>query len=120
IVGCSTNSTVEYTQAAVTPIDTKVSMVELPCRAALSAPRWKGQPAQKVTGNDSTIATQPQRGNWNAVSIEIRNSGTVKIAATINRGFSAAAPGGSSTAGASTVSSSSSVGGVFWPCSFAS
>src|SRR5699024_5789671 len=105
MVGFSNSSTVEYTHAAVTPIDTSVSIVDPPWRAAFTAPRWNGQPPQNVTGNDSTMATQPQCGNWKTVNIEIKNSGTVRMAETISRGLSSRAPGASSTAGASAASS---------------
>src|SRR5699024_12740722 len=85
--------------------DTRVSMVEAPWRAALTAPRWKGQPPQNVMGNDSAMATQPQCGNWKTVNMEMKNSGMVRMADQISRGFSSATPGASSILGSSTSSS---------------
>src|SRR5699024_5370084 len=120
IVGLSTNSTVEYIHAAVTPIDTSVSMVEAPCRAALTAPRWNGQPPQKVMGNDNDMATQPQSGNWKTVNIEMKNSGTFRSADHISRGFSAATPGASSIWDSSTSTSSAWGWSVVSPWSVAS
>ena len=77
-------------------METSVSMVDEKWRALMAAARWKGHAAQVTTGRARIPATQPQFGNWNAGNIEIRNTGTVRMAATIRRGRSlaAAADGG--------------------------
>ncbi len=78
----------ENAYAAVTPIDTRVSMVDPKCRAFTAAARWNGQAAQLTTGSARAPATQPQFGNWRAGTIEIRKTGTVRAAAATRRGFS--------------------------------
>ena len=68
-----------------------MSIVEARCRALMAAARWNGQAAQVTTGRARAPATQPQLANWKAGNIEIRNTGTVRMAATIRRGRSLAA-----------------------------
>ena len=72
-------------------MDTSVSIVEARCRALMAAARWNGQAAQVTTGRARAPATQPQLANWKAGNIDIRNTGTVRMAATIRRGRSLAA-----------------------------
>ena len=76
----------ENDHAASTPMETSVSMVEEPCRAALNAAVWNGHADQNVTGVARTRATQPQCGNCRAGTMETRNSGMVRIAAPMSRG----------------------------------
>ncbi|MDT4888882.1 hypothetical protein FQZ97_1255070 [compost metagenome] len=85
--GSASNCQAENRYAAVTPRETRVSMVDARCRALMAAARWNGQAAQLTTGSASAAAAQPQLGNWSAGSMEIRKTGTVRAAATMSRGF---------------------------------
>src|SRR5512141_1307436 len=100
ISGSTASCQAENAYAAVTPMETSVSIVEERCRALMAAARWKGQAPQVTTGSARIPAAQPQLANWNAGTIELRNTGTVRMAATIRRGRSlaAAADAGWSTA----------------------
>src|SRR5690625_4384704 len=75
----------DHSVAAVTPSDTSVSIVEAPCRAALTAERWKGQAPQVTTGSASAVTTHCQPGNCRAGTIESRTTGTVRTADTRSR-----------------------------------
>ncbi len=62
-------------------------MVEAKWRALMAAARWNGHADQNTTGVARASATQPQCGNCAAGTMEMMNSGTVKIAPTTRRFF---------------------------------
>ena len=49
--------------AATMPMETSVSMVEAPCRAARAAARWNGHAAQVATGRARAATTHCQPSN---------------------------------------------------------
>ena len=90
------------------PIETSVSMVEAPCRAARNAARWNGQAAQVATGRASAATTHCQPVNCSAGIIESSSTGTVSTAATRRRRRS-------SVPRASVGAEVSSSGSMSWP-----
>ena len=91
--GARISSTAEYTKETSTPTDTRVSIVDEPCRAARNAAEWNGHAAHSATGAARANATQPQCGNCSAGTMEINTSGTVSTAAPIRRGLSTSSLG---------------------------
>ncbi len=96
--GSAVSCHAENAKAAVTPIDTSVSMVDEKCRAFTSAARWKGHADHATTGRASARTTHPQCGNWRAGIIEMSTTGSVSTAATIRRDRSRGAACASSCA----------------------
>ncbi len=71
--------------AATTPIDTSVSMVDAPCRAARYAARWNGHAAHVATGSASAATSHCQPRNCVAGTMLSTSTGTVSTAATRRR-----------------------------------
>lgn len=71
--------------AAMTPRETRVSIVEEPWRAALNAAAWKGQAAQVTTGRASAATTHCQPVNCSGGIMDSSATGSVRTAATISR-----------------------------------
>ncbi len=64
--------------AASTPIETSVSMVEVPCRALAQAARWNGSAPQTTTGAASVSESHCQLSNCSAGTIAIATTGTAE------------------------------------------
>ena len=67
------------------PIETSVSMVEDPCRAARNAARWNGSAAQVATGSARTATTHCHPVNCSGRTIESSTTGTASAPATRSR-----------------------------------
>lgn len=87
--------------AARVPTDTRVSMVAAPCRAFVTAARWKGSPPQTTTGAASVSESHCQFSNWRAGIIDMRTTGRASTAETVSRSRREAVSGSSSAGGAS-------------------
>ncbi len=54
---------IDHTVAAVTPMEIKVSIVEVPCRALRSALRWNGHAAHVTIGAANAVSTHCHPAN---------------------------------------------------------
>ncbi len=67
------------------PIDTRVSMVNAPCRRLIAAARWKGQPPHTTTGAARVSESHCQLVNCSAGIMAIAITGTDRTAEMITR-----------------------------------
>ena len=72
-----------------TPIDTRVSIVEAPCRAFRNAARWNGQAHQSTTGVARASWIQALLGTSRPGHMASTTTGTVSTVATMARRLSA-------------------------------
>ena len=94
------SATTDQPNAASTPIDTSVSMVEVPWRRLVQAARWKGQAPHTTTGAASVSDAHCQYSNWNAGTIASSTTGTVSTAESSSRCRSASSSTSASSRGA--------------------
>ncbi len=82
--------------AASVPMETRVSMVAVPCRRLVQAALWNGQAPYATTGAARVSDSHCQLVNCSAGTIAIRITGTARSTETVSRCRSAAsgsAPG---------------------------
>src|SRR5690625_3109971 len=75
----------DHSDAALTPKETSVSMVDEPYRAARAAARWNGQAPHVTTGSENAVITHCQPGNCSGGIIDSTRTGSVRIAEIIRR-----------------------------------
>src|SRR5690625_29649 len=75
----------DHSDAALTPKETSVSMVDEPYRAARAAARWNGQAPHVTTGNESAAMIHCQPANCRGGTIESTSTGVLRIADTMSR-----------------------------------
>ncbi len=89
----------DHRKAAVTPTDTRVSMVAAPWRAFVQAARWKGSAPHTTTGEARVSESHCQLSNCSQGTIDIATTGTVSTAETTRRCHHRAASSSRSVAG---------------------
>src|SRR3954453_22205365 len=84
--------------AASVPIDTRVSIVDVPCRRLVHAARWNGQPPWATTGQASARLIHGQSLNCQAGTIASTTTGTVSTTEISSRSRRSSRPPSSRSA----------------------
>jgi hypothetical protein len=101
--------------AARVPMEMRVSMVAMPCRAALAAPRWNCQPPQMTAGAPRVRESHCQFSNCQAGTIAMATTGTASAMVTSSRCRNAASAGSGSASASSATGSGGAGSAAVYP-----